>query len=453
MMRTSCLGHNREIVEKVGSSQMRKSETVTFRPAWVSYWKSWISIAVILVLSMIRANSAELSSDVQNVLPYLALIPIGGILARVLFHRYSRTYQIEESRRIRNTTGIISRVRREFLISDKIQTDLKQTILGRFLNYGTLRFWTGDEQSGFAWVNVPDPARRETEVKQLVLAGHDTKDHPRKPDEGHRAVTTASSFEALVPQRSLPPKGTQLSQMAVIVPPLPGAIQVLAGEPKFISTLNNSERDYRYVECGDPLIEILVPVRDLFFGRQDFERIVIPSPVTGLVIKTGHSATKEIWDYRSREYNNPDLATMMLTTIIPTSNASDPNQGHSLFGDLYRVLWENRDYIFNRQKTARLHFERGRFGSLKTEDGIRALLDETSTQTCLHVDAMTHFHEYIHEIWFKRHDLRIFLNPLVNEAGLRDFHEIWKTVTWDHNVEASLQALRDASTSQEKDAS
>ena len=114
---------------------MNASKKITHRPSWASYWKSWLAIVGILgilaVSSSIREAVIGSSSQLQNPFPLIALIPAALILFRALIHRYSRTYEIEDNRRIRNTTGIVSRARREFLLSDKIQTDLKQSIIGR----------------------------------------------------------------------------------------------------------------------------------------------------------------------------------------------------------------------------------------------------------------------------------------------------------------------------------
>ena len=424
---------------------MNASKKITHRPSWASYWKSWLAIVGILgilaVSSSIREAVIGSSSQLQNPFPLIALIPAALILFRALIHRYSRTYEIEDNRRIRNTTGIVSRARREFLLSDKIQTDLKQSIIGRLLNYGTLRFWTGDEQSGFAWIDVHDPARRETEVKRLVTSKPSSAGSETKPAEREPRSETHSAPEQVMPIDAAPPAGTQLADRVVILPPLLGIIQAVAALPKYIAKNESIDRDHRFVQRGEPLISIQVPSRDLSFGRQNYELVTIPSPVTGIVIKTGYSSTKESRDFNLKAYSKTSPSDLILTTIIPVKGFSNPDNGQIIFSDLRSALWAHREYLFRKQKFAK-HPSKARFVSaFQTDEGVRSLLDELSNQDCEIADAKLYFHEYINEIWFKRADLRPFLRHLVDEEALRNFLEIWKTVPLDQSLGAALRAL------------
>ena len=134
---------------------MDGSDIATYRPAWASYWKAWLAVAALAASAyafpQVRGAYLETPAQLQEIATLVSLAPALLIIAGILFHRYTRAYQIESGRRLRTTIGFIARDRREFLISDKIQTDLKQTVLSRLLGYGTLRFWTGDDQSGQSW--------------------------------------------------------------------------------------------------------------------------------------------------------------------------------------------------------------------------------------------------------------------------------------------------------------
>lgn len=87
------------------------------------------------------------------------IIGLAPIAFRVLYHRYTHSYEIEGNQKLRITAGFIARHKREFTLSDKVQTDVSQSIIARLLNFGTIAFWTGDDRSRLEWRNAPDPDR------------------------------------------------------------------------------------------------------------------------------------------------------------------------------------------------------------------------------------------------------------------------------------------------------
>jgi hypothetical protein len=118
------------------------------------------------------------------------LIGLAPIAAGVLFHHFTHLYELEGGQRLRATRGFIARVRREFTLSPQVQVDLRQTAMGRLLNYGSVRFWTGDDRSGLEWTNVKDPAG-------LVDAVHAV----RTPDGTGEAASPATPATPATPAR------------------------------------------------------------------------------------------------------------------------------------------------------------------------------------------------------------------------------------------------------------
>ena len=102
------------------------------------------------------ASAVGLSGGLAGLGLVLGLAPI---LLRVLYHRYTHAYEIEDGHKLRITAGFIARQKREFPLGDKVQTDITQTVAARLLNYGTIAFWTGDDRSRLEWHRAPDPDR------------------------------------------------------------------------------------------------------------------------------------------------------------------------------------------------------------------------------------------------------------------------------------------------------
>lgn len=142
-------------IERRGQSVLR------MRPAWLSYWKYWLAIAAVSLLWMVRRPIFEGLAEIFGLPAGAAglglLIGLAPIAGKMLFHRYTHAYEIESGQKLRFVAGFISRVKREFPLTDKVQTDMGQSVIGRILNYGTIGFWTGDDRSRLVWKDVPDP--------------------------------------------------------------------------------------------------------------------------------------------------------------------------------------------------------------------------------------------------------------------------------------------------------
>ncbi len=170
----------------------RKGQTVLrMRPAWTSYWRSGLAVVVVTGLWLVQrelfdglAQRLGIPIEFSGLGLAIALFPI---LAGVVYHRYTHAYEIENGRKLRLLAGFISRVKREFPLTDKVQTDMGQTIAGRLLNYGTIAFWTGDDRSRLVWAKVSDPDRVIAYLDLLKAGAQGTTHAPAAPQAGETA--------------------------------------------------------------------------------------------------------------------------------------------------------------------------------------------------------------------------------------------------------------------------
>lgn len=405
---------------------MDGSDITTYRPAWASYWKAWLLVAALAAsaYAFLQARGAYLKTPAQfqEIAALVSLAPALLIIAGILFHRYTRAYQIESGRRLRTTIGFIARDRREFLISDKIQTDLKQTVLSRLLGYGTLRFWTGDDQSGQSWVNVAAPNRLEAEIKALAL---NTDDAARKPSGNAANARTEKpnlhQNPAIpgIPPLPKPPAGTIFANRAVILPRFPSSFV------RHIGSLDTAVEPQQFVTKGEPLLTLTLMTEDeKLFGGGKVEDVVIPAPVSGLVLRRSHFASRPSHEAAL----NP--ADEMRATLLPVESESVEN-GAFIFGALCNAMWKHRDFLFRRQKKLK-EIAKHSPGSAQwvatwTDDTtIRNALDEMLVQPCDEIPARPAFDDYLCEAWIKRPHLRDFLAPFVDEMTLKKVNTNYK---------------------------
>ena len=406
---------------------MNGNEIATYRPAWASYWKAWLAIAGLAAtayaFSRVRNIVLETPAQLQGIVALTTLAPILLIIAGVLFHRYTRAYQVENGRRLRTTIGFIARDRREFLISDKIQTDLKQTVLGRLLGYGTLRFWTGDDQSGQSWVNVAAPNRLEAEIKALAL---NTDDAARQPSRNTASARTEKPNSRMNPAAPAtpplphPPAGTIFAGHAIVLPRFTPSLMRHIG-----SEFKSAVEPQQFVAKGEPLLTLILMTEDeTLFGGGKFVDVVIPAPVSGLVLRRSHF-TRPYYDQ-----SPPDPADEMRTTLLPVKSEPAEN-GAFIYGALCDAIWKHRDFLFRRQRKlkeiAKHNAASAQWVATWADDTtIRKALDELLTQPCDEIPARPAFDDYLCEAWIKRPHLRDFLAPLVDETTLKKVNTDYK---------------------------
>ncbi len=145
------------------------------RPSWQSYWSAGVLALGVFALWLVQrevfnglAQAVGAPASLSAIGLFIGLAPI---VFSVLYHRYTRSYEIEEGQMLRATAGFVSRAKRQFSLSDKIQSDMVQSIPARLLNYGTVVFWTGDDKSRLVWKNAPDPDRIIAYINDLKNPG------------------------------------------------------------------------------------------------------------------------------------------------------------------------------------------------------------------------------------------------------------------------------------------
>lgn len=163
--------NNIRVPPQFENARRGQNEILRLRPAWPSYWGSAIAALIVVSVWVVQRGLFDEVARALGIPEGLSALGLGiglaPILVRVVYHRYTHAYEIENGRKIRLVAGFISRVKREFPLTDKVQTDMGQSILGRVLNYGTLAFWTGDDRSQLIWRDAPDPDRVISFLDQL----------------------------------------------------------------------------------------------------------------------------------------------------------------------------------------------------------------------------------------------------------------------------------------------
>lgn len=174
-----------------------KIELLRTHPAWASYWRAGVAAVLVVLLWRSQAwmfdhllrllSMAHASSGLGLA---LGLAPIA---VAVLFHRYTRNYEIEGRRKLRSRVGFIARRIEEFSVSPRVQASIEQSVAGRLLDFGTVRFWTGDERSELVWENVGHPTRIAEFFHALKVGGELPGDDPVVPSPVQPAGRDAPS--------------------------------------------------------------------------------------------------------------------------------------------------------------------------------------------------------------------------------------------------------------------
>lgn len=177
-------------------------DVLRLRPAWLSYWGSLLAAVGVIGLWIVQrplfdgmADALGLTNEVAGLGLAIGLLPIA---IRVFYHRYTHAYEIENGAKLRLVSGFVSRVKREFPLTDKVQTDMGQSFIGRILNYGTLAFWTGDDRSRLTWKDAPDPDRIVAFLDRLK-SGDPSASHPASNTPRMASTATGDEGASRIP--------------------------------------------------------------------------------------------------------------------------------------------------------------------------------------------------------------------------------------------------------------
>lgn len=349
-------------------------EVQRLRPAWMSYWRAWGSALIWIGLCGLAYRSLETSAIESLLLPAAILVlPLLPLVVGVIFHRYTRSYEIENGTILRTTVGLISRVKREYELSDKVQVDAAQTVPARLLNYGNLGFWAGDDKSRMEWIAIPDPDKTVSFIRSLKALGADGRKSVETIDASEQSDREAEAADMLRSPPPTPPADVVLSDQIIA---LPGGAWILKRITPVQETL---VKNYQWIKRGDPLLKVTIETAKAdnrrYAGSEDVnEDVIIRSPATGLVLS----------NYMS--FGSQDGDPSRLTILIwPLALDPKPETGEYIYGGLRSSIWRNRDHLF---RTGKSIMERRKYGAkwanIYVEDkAISTMLDEMCSAHCV----------------------------------------------------------------------
>ncbi len=164
----------------------RNGKTVIrLHPAWRSSWRYALAGAAVFAVWMFEKEVFDSVAEAVGLPVKLSALGLvfgwSPFIFAVLFRHFTRSYDIEDGRKVRSNVGFIARDSRTYDISNKIQVDLSQSVVARLLNYGTIVFWTGDDASRLEWTDVANP--------ENVIAHIDSLKHPTVSSSGQDAAS------------------------------------------------------------------------------------------------------------------------------------------------------------------------------------------------------------------------------------------------------------------------
>jgi len=181
-----------------GSKELHRNGKTVIRlhPAWRSSWRAALAgTAVFAVWTVEKEVFDSIAKAVGLPVELSALglaIGLAPIVFAVLYKHYTHSYEIVDGRKVRSNVGFIARESRTFDISSRIQVDLSQSVAARFLNFGTVIFWTGDDTSRLEWTDIANP---ETVIEFIDSLKHSTD----APSGSQQAGTDALRGQSAAP--------------------------------------------------------------------------------------------------------------------------------------------------------------------------------------------------------------------------------------------------------------
>lgn len=165
-------------------------------------------------------------------------------------------------------------------------------------------------------------------------------------------------------------------------------------------------KSYTWIKRGDPIGEyrISTPKVDIpiikFFLTEDEHKVIVRSPVSGLIIFPFYDYGAEDYDYNVSESSPPLRMTILLPDDEPPAE-----DGHYLSSDICRVCWEHRHFFL----------KPSRYWSMAgyEENELKEFLDKQKKYLCKYYNAMPHFEKYFQEARTRYPQLRPFLKHLL----------------------------------------
>lgn len=131
------------------------------------HWINYIVTAVLTIFAFFLILLLLVDGGLKENVVYIALVLFFVLWTLYNFLKLYTTERVITNKRVIYKTGIIS-VRTEELKNSKIESiEIKQTILGRILDYGTIAF-SGTGTSKVYFDNVDAPATVKTEIDEII---------------------------------------------------------------------------------------------------------------------------------------------------------------------------------------------------------------------------------------------------------------------------------------------
>ena len=130
---------------------------------WINYIITTILVVFSAFLLLLFLANGELLEDI----PYICIVSCFVLWTIYNFLKLYTTERVITNKRVIYKTGIIS-VRTEELKNSKIESvEIKQTVLGRILDYGTIEL-SGTGTSKVFFDNVDSPASIKTQIDDII---------------------------------------------------------------------------------------------------------------------------------------------------------------------------------------------------------------------------------------------------------------------------------------------
>jgi len=364
-------------------------------PALASYWRSLLAMAVVFLVW--RAEKDVIDTLLEH-LGFAQRMSVAGLVLvwaplvlRILYHRITHVFELEDGRLLRSRLGLIARQTQEFVLSGRVQVEINQSVIGRLLGFGTVTFWTGDVAGRLEWTDVarPEEIRRYLNaLRRGTDAGAAVDNSTGMSDPARAQARSPSTAGPGVSSPGVVPAGVRFVDQVVVVPPISYGFSH-SGRLRGLF----ESRPYSWVERGTPIAvyAIAVPRVDvsvfgLLFGSVE-RAVVVRSPATGLILHSsfGFGDIAAFEGSASAGWERPAGA---FSILVPDGEPK-AESGAYLFAEVCRLAREQSRYFF---RPSRL-WSKGPFAPEEFSD----LLGRQSAVQCRVVPAAANFEAYFEE--------------------------------------------------------